>query len=610
MGQLFLNHFARAGTRGPQPAAARASWRQDTSSPSSRRARSTARSATTARSFACTSWSWKGRRTPAPAADLLLGLGRVLAEKLEELDAAAQRLGEVVRLRPRDEKALELLARFYANPNWIGADGAERAAAIYFQLARRRQEAGDVDNAVAALRRALAGRARPPGVVGAARARLLRRAAAIRSWIATTASGSRRRHRSRSASTSSTSARSWPRASWTTPPRRMRVYTEIALLEPPGGPGGGDAWSSCTSPARTTRSWPSCASGSWARSRIRSSASASMLELAALYRDRLGDRDQAAVYLHAILEIEPENQMRAGRLRRSLPREGRLGGAGRSAGVLVRARAAGAASPPRSWCRRLEEIAAVVREAPGRRRARAARPGSVPRSSRRPTRGRARRSGACCSRARAGTAWPRCWSARPAAQTDPAQQAEILRRVAQIHREKLGNAARAIEIYKEHPARRPARRGVDARAGRDLTSARATSPAWRSSLREQIDRDTAKQERVGLLRRLRRDLRRADRRSGPGDVGGHRDPAGRPRRSRHADAPRERMLERAGDARRAGRRARSAHQARRQPRREAPALAPHRRHLCRPSCRIRRAPRRGWKRSRASIPTTRRRSTR
>src|SRR5207248_10886378 len=60
-----------------------------------------------------------------------------------------------LRLRPRDEKALELLAGVYANPNWIGADGLERAAAIYFQVARRRQEAGDADNAVAALRRAL-----------------------------------------------------------------------------------------------------------------------------------------------------------------------------------------------------------------------------------------------------------------------------------------------------------------------------------------------------------------------------------------------------------------------------------------------------------------------
>src|SRR5262249_60976282 len=89
-------------------------------------------------------------------ADLLLGLGRVLAEKLEELDAAAQRLAEVVRIRPRDEKALELLANVYANPNWIGADGVERAAAIYYQIARRRPEAGDVENAIAALRRARA----------------------------------------------------------------------------------------------------------------------------------------------------------------------------------------------------------------------------------------------------------------------------------------------------------------------------------------------------------------------------------------------------------------------------------------------------------------------
>src|SRR5262249_22072716 len=88
-------------------------------------------------------------------ADLLLGLGRGLGEKLGELDAAAQRLTEVVRLRPRDEKALGLLAAVYAHPDWIGADGLERAAAIYYQVARRRQEAGDAENAVAALRKAL-----------------------------------------------------------------------------------------------------------------------------------------------------------------------------------------------------------------------------------------------------------------------------------------------------------------------------------------------------------------------------------------------------------------------------------------------------------------------
>jgi hypothetical protein len=34
-----------------------------------------------------------------------------------------------------------------------------------------------------------------------------------------------------------------------------------------------------------------------------------MLELAAIYRDRLGDDDQAAVYLHGVLELQPENQI-------------------------------------------------------------------------------------------------------------------------------------------------------------------------------------------------------------------------------------------------------------------------------------------------------------
>jgi len=81
----------------------------------------------------------EGTQDARRRADLLLGLGRVLGEKLEELDAAAQRLAEVVRIRPRDEKALELLASVYANPNWIGADGVDRAAAIYYQIARRRQ---------------------------------------------------------------------------------------------------------------------------------------------------------------------------------------------------------------------------------------------------------------------------------------------------------------------------------------------------------------------------------------------------------------------------------------------------------------------------------------
>src|SRR5262249_24538245 len=89
-------------------------------------------------------------------ADLLLSLGRVLGEKIGDLEGAAQKLNEVVRLRPRDDRALEALAAVYTNPKWLGGDGGERAASLYHQVARRRHEAGDIDNAVAALRKALA----------------------------------------------------------------------------------------------------------------------------------------------------------------------------------------------------------------------------------------------------------------------------------------------------------------------------------------------------------------------------------------------------------------------------------------------------------------------
>src|SRR5256885_10008193 len=57
----------------------------------------------------------EGTQDARRRADLLLRLGRVLGGKLEELDAAAARVAEVVRLRPRDAKALELLGRVYAD---------------------------------------------------------------------------------------------------------------------------------------------------------------------------------------------------------------------------------------------------------------------------------------------------------------------------------------------------------------------------------------------------------------------------------------------------------------------------------------------------------------
>ena len=155
MSQLFLNHFARLerAVRNPQKTGKLAQEHVRSIESARKIYRALGDFRAVVRLYEL---ELEGTQDARRRADLLLGLGRVLGEKLEELDAAAQRVAEVVRLRPRDEKALELLAGFYANPNWIGADGADRAAAIYYQLARRRQEASDTENAIAALRRALA----------------------------------------------------------------------------------------------------------------------------------------------------------------------------------------------------------------------------------------------------------------------------------------------------------------------------------------------------------------------------------------------------------------------------------------------------------------------
>src|SRR5450432_4589971 len=155
MSQLFVNHFGKIErvVRNPQRPGKLAA--EDVKSIES--ARKIYRALADYRSVVrLYELELEGTADAKRRADLLLGLGRVLGEKLEELDAAAQRLSEVVRLRPRDEKALDLLASVYAKPNWMGADGADRAAAIYFQIARRRLEAGDIENTISALRKALA----------------------------------------------------------------------------------------------------------------------------------------------------------------------------------------------------------------------------------------------------------------------------------------------------------------------------------------------------------------------------------------------------------------------------------------------------------------------
>ena len=466
MSQLFLNHFARLerAVRNPQKTGKLAQEHVRSIESARKIYRALGDYRAVVRLYEL---ELEGTQDARRRADLLLGLGRVLGEKLEELDAAAQRLAEVVRLRPRDEKALELLAGVYANPNWIGADGADRAAAIYYQVARRRQEASDTENAIAALRRALAA---VPG--HAESSELLERVYYDAAPVPGAGSllpragigGARPRP---SASTSSTSAPSSPEGELEDVAEAQRVYNEISLLEPAGGPGVARSWSSCIWPARTTPSWPSCASGSWARSRSRQQraahdAGAGRAVPRSPGRSRSGRRLPARGAGDRARE-----PARARRLRRALPREGGLGGAGRSAGVLLRARAAGGHRTD-ELLPRLEEIATVSEKQLGD--AERAHGGVAARRGDRAhaTAARARRSGACCSRARAGTGWRRCSSARPPRSTDPGRaRRDPAARRPDLPREAGQGRARDRDLP-GHPARRPDGRGVDARGRRDL----------------------------------------------------------------------------------------------------------------------------------------------
>jgi golgin subfamily B member 1 len=430
-------------------------------------------------------------------ADLLLGLGRVLGEKLEELDAAAQRLSEVVRLRPRDEKALELLAGVYANPNWIGADGLERAAAIYFQVARRRQEAGDADNAVAALRRALTA---VPGHPESGE--LLERIY----YDARRFQDLDRYYRERVQAAANETERVdflYKRAQLAEGEladvaEAQRVYGEIAALEPPGGAAseklselyaGGHEYAKL---AELRERQLGVIEDASSRARI-------MLELAALYRDRLGDRDQAAVYLHAVLQLEPENAIALAAYAEHFREKGDwVALADLLEFSFDRARAGGAA--PDDLVARLEEIAVVAEKNLGDADRALLAWQRIEEVDPRSTRAReAQRR--MLLKAKNWDRMAALLEREAVQQADAADRNEILRRVAQIHREKLGNAKRAIEVYKE-VLRTDPRDAVSTRALVDIFEHEGDFAGLAGALREQIETATAMQERVTLLRKL------------------------------------------------------------------------------------------------------------
>ncbi len=433
---------------------------------------------------------------PKRRANLMFRLGRMLAEKVGDLQQAAQKLSDVVRLYPRDDKALDTLAAVFANPQWTGADGPARAAGLYSQIARRRHEAGDVDNAVAALRKALTAVPGHPEA-SALMERVLTNAGRLadldrflREHVATVHSDQakievlfKRAHLARTSLDDIAEA--------------MRIYQEIVAIEPPGG----TASKELAALYLERQDY-----GKLAELRERQLEKASdpefrlslQRELASLYRDRLGDREQAAVYLHAILQAQPSDPDAL----RAYAEHFRQRGAWRElADVLEFALnhelSIGAAVS--ELLPRLEEVAVIAET----------KLGDIDRALavwRRmfeldPSYQRARE--ACKRILQKAGRWEEMATVlvEDAAAGEPDARAEILRRLARMYLDKLNSPERAAAVYRDVLALD----AKDAAALRAVVEAYERAGQWAelaALLRNQVELTNVDAEKVNLLRRL------------------------------------------------------------------------------------------------------------
>ena len=433
---------------------------------------------------------------PRRRANLMFRLGRMLAEKVGDLQQAAQRLSDVVRLYPRDDKALDALAAVFANPRWTGADGGERAAGLYCQIARRRQEAGDVDNAVAALRKALA------AVPGHAEA------SALIERVLTSAGrlpDLDRFLRERAATARSNKEKievlfkraQLARTSLNDIAEAMRIYQEIVAIEPPGG----TASQELAALYLERQDY-----GKLAELREQQLEKATdpefrlslLRELAALYRDRLGDREQAASYLHAILQAKPSDAEAL----RAYAEHFRQRGAWRELAdvlqlALDHARSTGA--PAAELLPRLEEVAVIAETKLGD----VDRALAMWRQMFQLDSSYLRAREACKRILQKAGRWEEMATlfAEDAAASEPSARAEILRRLARVYLDKLDAPDRAAAVYREILTLEP----------RDLVALRAVVEAYERTqnwaelaalLRSQVDLTSNEGDKINFLRRL------------------------------------------------------------------------------------------------------------
>jgi golgin subfamily B member 1 len=433
---------------------------------------------------------------PKRRANLTFRLGRMLAEKVGDLQQAAQKLSDVVRLYPRDDKALEALASVFANPKWTGADGGERAAGLYCQISRRRHEAGDVDNAVAALRKALA------AVPGHSEASSLMERVLTAAGRQADLDRFLRERVSAAHSSEEKIAVLFKRAqlarnSMHDLAEAIRIYQEIVVIEPPGGPASQEL-AALYLERQDYRKLAELREQQLEKATDTEFRLGLLRELAALYRDRLGDREQAALHLHAILKIRPSDPDAL----RSYAEHFRQRGAWRElADVLQLAldhdRTAGV--PAADLLPRLEEVA-VISETKLNDIDRAL---AVWRqmSEMDPTYQRARE--ACKRILQKAGRWEEMASllAEDAAAAPASGRAEILRRLARLYVDKLEASDRAVAVYREILNLEP----KDVVALRAVVEGYERTEKWAdlaALLRSQLDQAASEGEKINLLRRL------------------------------------------------------------------------------------------------------------
>jgi tetratricopeptide (TPR) repeat protein len=433
---------------------------------------------------------------PKRRANLTFRLGRMLAEKVGDLQQAAQKLSDVVRLYPRDDKALDTLASVFANPRWTSADGPERAVGLYSQIARRRHEAGDVDNAVAALRKALAAVPGHPEA-SALMERVLTNANRLadldrflRERVATA-------HTDQEKMEVLFKRAQLARTSLNDIAEAMRIYQDIVAIEPAGG---------TASQELAALYLERQDFGKLAELRERQLEKATdpefrlnlQRELASLYRDRLGDREQAAVYLHAILQTHPSDPEAL----HSYAEHFRQRGAWRELVdvlefALNHARSTG--TPAAELLPRLEEVAVIAET----------KLGDIDRAlavwrqmfELDPSYQRARE--ACKRILQKSGRWEEMATllAADAAASEPEARAEILRRLARLYLDKLNAPDRAAATYREVLALD----AKDAVALRAVVEAYERAEQWAelaALLRSQVEASSVDAEKVNLLRRL------------------------------------------------------------------------------------------------------------